>query len=142
MEGFKRFACLPHLCGATKMESYNSAVTFLPWSAFNPLEPGDKRKACCGVIEQCSCVMANYMMICKACPVKRLGFVSLSSYKYHRRAASLPRNMNRYPTLNSWMGHFVDFKLYAHLSAIARARGLTACMSYRSVLIIETLMEM
>lgn len=42
------------------------------------------------------------------------------------------QNTNRYPTLNSWMGHFVDFKLYTRLSAIAGARAQNAHTSYRS----------
>lgn len=130
-EGFERFACLPHLFSAT-----DSAALFLSWSAFLNAQAGEQRKACCGVIEQCSYVMPNYMMTCKACPVIR-------SASFHFQVINIAgkqpvcrvwfvQNTSSYPTLNSWTGDFVNFKLYTRLSAIAGARGLIAYMSYRS----------
>lgn len=80
--------------------------------------------------------MANYMMTSKACTVIRSASFRFQVINISGKQPTchvwFMQNTNRYPTLNSWMGDFVDFKLYTRLSATAGARGLIAYMSYRS----------
>lgn len=80
--------------------------------------------------------MANYMMTCKACTVIRSASLR---FQVINIAGKQPvcrvwfvQKTTRYPTVNSWMEDFVDFKLHSRLSAGAGARGLIAHMSYRS----------